>query len=142
MDENNYDGILNIDLYYDTEDNNGILEKSIDIPFIIKNVKNNYDFYIDYCEIKSNNGEYICTFRIKSVEDVVFKNISILKDCELSNCEQNDNYPMTIYFVKPNDTLWNIAKEFKVSVESLIALNNLNPANEITTGEKIYIMRG
>ena len=48
---------------------------------------------------------------------------------------------MVIYFVKPNDSVWDIAKKFKVSSESIINLNNLEDGN-IFSGEKLYIMKG
>lgn len=138
----NYEGIVEIEIYYCKEENNGLIQKNLEIPFFINNVDGEYNFELESCDIKSINGEWYCNFKIKCLENIRYEKVSILKDCELVDCANNDSYSMVIYFVKPNDTIWNIAKSFKVSKESLIELNNLSDPDKIMPGEKLYIMRG
>ena len=47
---------------------------------------------------------------------------------------------MYMYFVKPGDTLWNIAKKFKIKVCDLKELNKLESEN-LYLGDRLYIMR-
>lgn len=49
---------------------------------------------------------------------------------------------MNIYIVKPGDTLWNIAKKYKTSVDKILKTNEdiLNPDN-INVGQKIFVIR-
>ena len=47
---------------------------------------------------------------------------------------------MIVYVVKPNDTLWSIAKKNKTTIENIKLLNNLEN-NNIKQGEKLYIER-
>lgn len=139
---NNYEGMLELDIYYSKEENSTMIEKRVDIPFIINNISFSENFEINFLEIKSVNGEWICNFKIQCSENVKYENITILQECELVDCDKKDNYSMVIYFVKPNDTIWNIAKNFKVSMDSIINLNNISNPDKIMAGEKLYIMRG
>ncbi len=139
---NNYEGVLGLEIYYCKEENNSLIQKNIEFPFIINNMSDDYEFKIDKCEVKSVNEEYVCNFKITCIKNIRYENVSVLKECELVECSSNDNYSMIIYYVKPNDTIWKIAKAFKVSMDSLIELNNLVNPDKIMPGEKLYIMRG
>jgi len=46
---------------------------------------------------------------------------------------------MVIYFVKPGDTLWKIAKHFKSRVEDIARVNNIENENVIHPGQQLYI---
>ena len=131
-----------LDIYYCKTEKNNLMQKSIEIPFIINTDSLVSDLKIEACEIKSANEEYNCNFKIKCIEDVKHENIPLLNECEIVKCENKENFSMTIYFVKPNDTIWNIAKKFKVSQDNLLKLNKLSTPQSIIPGEKLYIMRG
>lgn len=47
--------------------------------------------------------------------------------------------PKAFYTVKKGDTLWNISSKFKISVEDLKRINNLN-SNMILLGQKLRIL--
>ena len=40
-------------------------------------------------------------------------------------CGDDDIYSMVIYFVKPGDTLWKIAKRYRSTVEDIARVNNI-----------------
>jgi LysM repeat protein len=46
---------------------------------------------------------------------------------------------MVIYFVKPGDTLWKIAKQFRSRVEDIARVNGIDDANNIYVGQQLYI---
>lgn len=48
---------------------------------------------------------------------------------------------ITIYFVQPGDTLWNIAKRNYTTVDDLVRNNDFEDVKEITPGEQIIILR-
>ena len=131
-----------LDIYYCKTEKNNLMQKSIEIPFIINTDSLVSDLKIEACEIKSVNEEYNCNFKIKCIENVKYENVSLLNECEIVECENKESFSMTIYFVKPNDTIWNIAKKFKVSQDNLLKLNKLSTPQSIMPGEKLYIMRG
>ena len=43
--------------------------------------------------------------------------------------------------VKQGDTIWNIAKRFRVSMQEIINLNGLENPDRINIGDVLYIMR-
>lgn len=69
------------------------------------------------------------------------KKISIIEDVQEKECEKKNEYSMVVYFVKPHDTVWKIAKMFKVTMDSIIRANDLEDPNKINVGEKLYILK-
>lgn len=53
--------------------------------------------------------------------------------------EETGRHGICIYFVKKDDTLWNIAKKYKIPLNSIIALNNLENPDLIYPGQAILI---
>lgn len=47
---------------------------------------------------------------------------------------------ITVYIVKPQDTLWDIAKQFYSTVEDICALNHL-PGEEIHQGQPLLLVK-
>lgn len=43
------------------------------------------------------------------------------------------------YIVQPGDTLWNIARRFNISLDKLLAINNLDNPNRIYPGQKLVL---
>ena len=48
---------------------------------------------------------------------------------------------MIVYFVKPEDTAWSIAKTFRVPVQRILEQNEIENENSITAGDRLFIMR-
>ena len=57
---------------------------------------------------------------------------------EKRNCNQ---YSMVIYFVKPKDTLWEIAKKFDSTIEEIAKVNEIEDIDMITPGMQLFIPR-
>lgn len=56
--------------------------------------------------------------------------------------EKHDDKPsMTIYIVQRGDTLWNIAKRYNVTVEAIVAANNIPNPDSIMPGQQLVIPR-
>lgn len=69
------------------------------------------------------------------------KKISFIEEIEEKDLEKKNEYSMVVYFVKPHDTVWKIAKMFKVTMDSIIQANNLENPDRINVGEKLYIVK-
>ena len=139
---NNYEGVLGLDIFYGKEENGSFFEKYIEIPFIINAKASDSEFKIEYCEIKSVNEEWICSFKVMCVNNQKYEKIDILSNYEILPDEKEESYSMIIYFAQNDDTLWNISKKFRVSMESIMKLNSLSNESRISAGDKIFIMRG
>ena len=48
---------------------------------------------------------------------------------------------MVIYFVKPGDTLWKIAKKFGSTVEDIARVNGIENVNMLQVARQLYIPR-
>ena len=46
---------------------------------------------------------------------------------------------MVIYFVKPGDTLWKIAKRYRSTVEDIARVNNIENPDRISVGQQLFI---
>ena len=67
--------------------------------------------------------------------------INIIDDINEDENRKVENYSMIIYFVKPGDTLWNIAKKYKTSVDKIVMTNNIENPDSISVGDKLLIIR-
>ncbi len=65
--------------------------------------------------------------------------INIIDDVNVDESKQREIYSMIIYFVKPNDTLWKIAKKFKSTVADIVRVNNIEDENKIYPGQQLFI---
>lgn len=73
---------------------------------------------------KKHKEEMLCDMKIEKISD-----------------EKLENLPgMTIYFVKPGDTLWQIGRKYYVSVSELKEVNQLT-TDEIYPGDKLLIVK-
>ena len=69
------------------------------------------------------------------------RKINFIEEIEEKECTKKNEYSMVVYFVKPSDTVWKIAKMFEVTMESIIQANNLENPDKINVGEKLYIVK-
>jgi len=110
---------------------NGIDEDSkIETSIQVKNE----DFII------KDNGNISVNIELEFIIDSVnTKSINVINEISVEENRQNDIYSMVIYFVKPGDTLWKIAKHFKSRVEDIARVNNIENENVIHPGQQLYI---
>ena len=62
--------------------------------------------------------------------------INLITELKISDCDTDND--ICIYFVKPGDTLWNIAKRYAVGVSDLKELNKLE-TDIVCEGQKLVI---
>ena len=67
--------------------------------------------------------------------------LTVIDDIKIDENERDNSYSMIIYFVKPGDTIWKIAKKFKSTIEEIVKVNQIENENMINVGEKLFIPR-
>ena len=140
----NYECELNMTIFYDADNRNGLNVKNVTIPFMFK--MNNDSGNIEFTFIKkvfTVNGENV-DYEIDIIATELntnFKKISVIENVETIELEDENSYKMIVYFVKPEDTAWSIAKTFRVPVQRILEQNEIENENSITAGDRLFIMR-
>lgn len=137
----NIEGEIILGLYYETIDKIGLNYKEIKIPFIEKNKKGNlFEFdNVSYNIINENVNLVIKISYLSLKEDN--KEVECVEDIKIKENKDNNDFSMIVYSVKKNDSLWKIAKEFKVTIENLKQINNIDQDEKIILGDKLYILK-
>lgn len=138
----NYEGEVCVDIYY--EAGNNLSVKTVKIPFMVKLEGNSDNIEINFTRksFKLNNEEVVCDIDMDvTPNNTNYKTINIIDNVQEEECEEENDYAMIVYFVKQGDTVWSIARNFRVTQESIIQANNLQDDNRINVGEKLYIMK-
>lgn len=140
----NCEGEINLEFYYEADNRNGLVVKTAKIPFITKLelTETNLEIRISKKQFRINNENVECDIELMVKQlQTNMKKINIIENIETKPCEEENDYKMFVYFVKRGDSIWNIAKRFKVCMEDIIKLNNLEEPSRINVGDRLYIMR-
>ncbi len=65
--------------------------------------------------------------------------VNVIDNIEETEGEEEHPYSMVIYFVKPGDTLWKIAKKYKSTVDDIARINNIENPDKIDVGMQLFI---
>lgn len=65
--------------------------------------------------------------------------LKVIDSINLSDDQNNNIYSIVVYFVKPGDTLWNIAKKFKSTINAIASVNGIEDENKINVGQQLFI---
>lgn len=142
-----YEGQINLEFLY--EITNGMESKNIELPFKFDIEAENIS---EGCNIETaidvKRDDFIVTSdsNIETKIELEFnvaisrtETINIINEISKEETRQNDIYSMVIYFVKPGDTLWKIAKKFKSTIEDIARINSIEDINKIHVGQQLYI---
>ena len=141
QDKYNIEGEICLGLYYETIDKLGLSFKEIKIPFVTK-FKEACWFEINSIDVSLTNENV--NFIIKLLIKYSLKNnsqINIIDNIKIKDTNESEDYSVIVYSVKKNDTIWKIAKEFKITTETLKKINDLNDNDNINLGDKLYILK-
>ena len=133
----------NMKIYYEADNRNGLNVKEITVPFMVK-VDDTDEILLEIVKkqftVSNENVNCELEILVRKTTDSE-KNITVIENVECSECEDDLDYKMCIYFVKPGDTAWNLAKYFRVKMEDILSINNLESPEALKAGERIYIVR-
>ena len=65
--------------------------------------------------------------------------INVIDNLEEDEIREYDRHSLVIYFIKPDDTLWKIAKRFHSTVENITSINQLEDESKLKVGEQLFI---
>ena len=135
---------------HSTNQMTGIGTKVVKVPFTYKIPIDKLieDAQIDInANVLSSNYEIINSSELGLKVEIEFianvsnyTNLSVIESVEEGTKKNENNYNMVIYFTKPDDNLWKIAKKFNSTKESIIAENNLEDEN-IKVGMQLFISK-
>ncbi len=140
----NYECELSLDFYYEADNRNGLNVKNVVLPFMVKfeGEEGELEFQITKKQFTVSSENVDCEVEILSKQsNNSMRKISIIENVETKENQEENEYKMFMYFVKPDDTIWNIAKKFKVSMSDILKLNELENPDKLNIGDRLYIMR-
>ena len=141
-----YEGEVRLELLY--EMNNSVGSRNIEIPFNFEMLSDEID---EGCMINTeidvrrddfvvNSGEINANLELEfNVSVSRNSKLSIINEISLQETRDNNIYSMVIYFVKPGDTLWKIAKKFRSTISDIARVNGIEDENKIYVGQQLYI---
>lgn len=65
--------------------------------------------------------------------------VKVIDNIELDENQNENIYSIVVYFVKPGDTLWNIAKKFRSTITAIASVNGIEDENKINIGQQLFI---
>ena len=87
----------------------------------------------------TNNGAQITANSALFVKALKDKEINILTDFEIEKDEETRTRPlMVVYFARPGDTVWDIAKKYRTRPDAIKSANNLE-TEKIEKGKRLLI---
>lgn len=146
-----YEGEVGLKFIYSSDNGGNIDTKTMSLPFTFNvdapNV-NQSSMVETQMQIKNQNFVVMPDGNIDISIDINFiMNISKMTSINLIdsiNAEENrqiEIYSIIIYFVKPGDTLWEIAKRFRSTVEDIARVNNIENPDKLNVGQQLFIPR-
>ena len=67
------------------------------------------------------------------------EDVNVIDGIEELTEDCTNPYSMVIYFVKPGDTLWKIAKRYRSTVEEIARVNGIEDQDKIDVGMQLFI---
>lgn len=144
-----YEGEVELNIIFASNNVSGIDVKNIKIPFNsnidVSDINPNMN--ID-TQIEVLNQDFIVGTdgNIETKIDLEFSlnlsntiKVNIIDEVSIDETRDKQIYSIIIYFVKPGDTLWSIAKKFKSTISDIARVNNIEDINKISVGQQLFI---
>ena len=106
-------------------------EENLDIMLELEN----YNVSSQGDNIQVNIELNISTKMFKTIE------LNIIDNVEEKELENQEEYSIIVYFVKDGDTLWNIAKKYRSTVENIKQINNIEDEDKLEINQQLFIPR-
>ncbi len=79
---------------------------------------------------------------VKLVKNDRVKTVCSIEAVEPENTIESGTRSYIIYFVQSGDTLWNIAKRYKTTIDEIVANNGISDPDKLIAGRKIRLITG
>lgn len=144
-----YDGELQVKFMFISPDNNRLDMKIQTIPFNCNldcfgvNQNSNVITGVEVCSKDFNvlgDGSIEAQVELNINSDVSeMMEVRVIDSVEVEENREENVYSIVVYFVKPGDTLWNIAKKFKSTINAIASVNGIEDENKINVGQQLFI---
>lgn len=142
------EGETNIIFLYLEEGKTQVNSKNTTIPFeitidSIENVENmetmpSVEVQTSNCKIEDGGINFNADLKF-DIELHENRNLEIIDEISENELDDPQDYSVIIYIVKKGDTLWQIAKKFRSTIDDIVRVNGIEDPNKILEGEKLYI---
>lgn len=137
-------GNIEVTIVYKVLSNNSLNHACFEIPvehLLNSNMNNITSSTISNIDVTQNEvGKFDVKINLNiSGEEIKSENIELLTDITESEEIPGKNSSLTIYYAKPGDTYWKIAKKFNTTLENIKELNNLSDMEKLAIGTPIII---
>ena len=141
------EGVANANVAYYTKDTNEVTTVQVEMPFLVEK-KVDYpsasvvSISLENMSARSKRGKEIeVSAELNVYVDLFAENEDcLITQVVLGDEKKQDDCALQIYVVKPNQTVWDIAKELSVSQE-LILYQNESVSLPLKVGEKLVVYR-
>lgn len=142
-----YEGEVSLKILFESNSSSRVETKQIDIPFNTQinttstaNLNINSSIEITKQNFNENGSNLEINMELNLTASLYkIATLRIIDTLQIEEYEQASNCGMTIYFVKQADTLWNIAKKFRTTVDEIVIANELEDKNKIEIGQQLFI---
>ncbi len=90
--------------------------------------------------LNGKDAEIKLKLNVKIIQDQIM-NMNYSESIEAESLDLDKLDSMYLYIVKPNDTLWDISKKYKTTMEKVMKTNNIEKPEMINVNDKILIIR-
>lgn len=147
------EGVIELTMLYLEEDSNEIKNSTADLPFkSYVDIDGAQEGTIAEIKVELDNVKYSKTNSREVEVEMSLKNsikVNRIRSISLvTNMEELDEDidmlkqpSLTVYMVQPNETIWDIAKKFRTTIDDLVLTNDIISLDNIMPGEKIIIQK-
>ena len=137
-------GILDVTVIYSVPSTGKINSVSLDMPMehvLSQKIQTLDNLKIEDIEVTNAGGEkYDVKIMLMATGRENKKGeISILRNIVELETPPQKNTGITVYFVKPGDTLWKIAKKFHTTIDHIVEMNNIENPDFIDANKALVI---
>ncbi len=143
-----FSGELDLDFILTNNNSDNIITLNQNVPFeftqeidgITAESRVTAEIVPIFREFVSDNMEVAAKIDLNvSTNSYNLETVNVIDNIEEAECGDDDIYSMVIYFVKPGDTLWKIAKRYRSTVEDIARVNNIENPDRINVGQQLFI---
>ena len=138
-----HNGKIEVTYLYDTFDNKSIDSMAVEFDFNFELPEEINDIKL---EIENSNFLILPDSSIDNKIEIAVlrktdnsRKIEVIEKIVPDDQIENPTSSLIIYFVQKGDTLWNIAKRFRSTVDLIARINGIENRDKIDVGQKLYI---
>ncbi len=144
-----YEGQVELNFLYEAENSSKVETKNVILPF---NFTLDCTGAMPSSQVETKIAIHLQDFTILSDGSMEIKidleflvhlsnsqTIQVIEEINVEESRQKQRCSLIIYFVKPGDTLWKIAKKFRSTVSNIANMNGIEEENKISIGQQLFI---